>query len=450
MVSIKSRKKRLNDLSAEVMIVDYVLSLLEFQAVNGDNRKMGYTKSALSGFSWNTILKAGTALLTLVKIVILARLLSPTDFGLFALVAITLGLTEAVTQTGINITILQSKKTIDYFLDTAWVIAIIRGFLIGLLMLLMGWGMSYFYQEPLLFPLIFLAVLVPMIKGFINPSIVLLHKELRFFHDSLYRFCLTILAAILLAWLLGTVWALVLAIIIASLIEVTISFLFFSNRPVFHYLPDRAKHIFQNAKSLNLTAILHYLNDNIDDVILGRLIGTHSLGLYHNAYSLSHKPNFMIAAASLHSTLPVYIKIADDTHRLQRAFLRTTSATMALAIIATLPLFFFPDLIVSILLGDQWLAIIPAIPWLAAAGLIQSFSICLHTLCLATKNYRPMNFHLLLSLALLIPALFVLAPVWGVTGAALAVLVTRVIALPVILISVMRYLKTSNATAQAS
>ena len=86
---------------------------------------MGYTKNAISGFSWQTLLKLIQNGLSVIKIFVLARLLSPNDFGMFSLITIALGLVEAFTETGINFTILQSKKSVRYFLDTAWVIAII-------------------------------------------------------------------------------------------------------------------------------------------------------------------------------------------------------------------------------------------------------------------------------------------------------------------------------------
>lgn len=80
---------------------------------------VGYTKNAISGFSWQTILKVLQSALVVLKISILARLLSPTDFGTFSLITIALGIVEAFTQTGVNFTILQSKRSITYFVDTA-------------------------------------------------------------------------------------------------------------------------------------------------------------------------------------------------------------------------------------------------------------------------------------------------------------------------------------------
>ena len=80
---------------------------------------MGYKQYAIAGFSIQSLQKVFIFFLNFLKITILARLLKPTDFGLFSLVMIAIGLTESFTQTGINTTIVQSKKDINYFLDTA-------------------------------------------------------------------------------------------------------------------------------------------------------------------------------------------------------------------------------------------------------------------------------------------------------------------------------------------
>src|SRR3990172_7918404 len=207
---------------------------------------LNFTRSALAGFGWQTIYKGILALIAMAKIAVLARLLTPEAFGLFSLTLVALGITESLTQTGVNITLLQSQRPVKYFLDSAWVVAIIRGFLIGIIMLLLGLFMQNYYQEPQLLALVSVAALVPVIKGFINPYIVVLHKELRFFQDGLYRFSLIVvesMAAITLGFLTHSVWALVWALIIGAAFEVIISFLLFKTKPHFVYLHSRGKAI---------------------------------------------------------------------------------------------------------------------------------------------------------------------------------------------------------------
>lgn len=407
---------------------------------------MSYTHKAVAGFSWQTIYKGGLMLLALVKIFVLARLLNPQAFGLFSLTLIALGITESMTQTGVNITILQSKRPIGYFLDSAWVISIIRGFGIGSLMLVMGLFMQRFYQEPQLLALIGVAALVPVIKGFINPYIVVMQKELRFFQDSVYLFSLSFVegvTSIILGLALHSVWAMILGLVAGAIFEVIISFLLFRTRPRFAYLHSRGKSILENARWLSISTVFNYLNENADNFLLGKIVGTYSLGIYQNAYALSHKPNYEFSKSAHYSVLPVFAKIIDKPGRLERAFFRSLIALGAFITAVSLPLLIFPQQFVQIILGNQWLEAIPLIRPLVLAGITQSVSQLSYALFLARKDYRILNLHLISAFVLMV----VLILWWGgqsqLQGAVMAVLVSRLVTVPLIVIGILRAVRKS-------
>ncbi|EKD22744.1 MAG: hypothetical protein ACD_83C00287G0003, partial [uncultured bacterium] len=371
-------------------------------------------------------------------------LLGPEAFGLFSLTLIALGITESLTQTGVNITILQSNRPIHYFLNSAWVIAILRGFLIGIIMLLLGLFMQNYYQEPQLLPLISVAALVPVIKGFINPYIVILHKDLRFFQDSLYRFSLVLvesLVAIFLGLLTHSVWALVWALLFSAIFEVILSFVAFKTKPKFIYLHSRGKTILENARFLSVATILNYLNENADNFLLGRLVGTYFLGIYHNAYSLSHKVNYDFSKSAHHSTIPIFTKLVDKPERLSRAFFKSLLALLVFVIVISLPLLIFPHFFVNLVLGEKWLEAVPFLRPLILAGIIQSISNLSYALFIAKKQYQIMNRHLLSSFILMT----VLIIWWGsqahLMGAVLGILTARIISLPLIVIGILQATK---------
>lgn len=396
---------------------------------------MGYAKNALAGFSWQTVLKLTIGLVSLVKLSILARLLTPEAFGLFSLTAIALGVTEATTQTGVNVTILQSRQSIGYFLDTAWVIAIVRGLLIGSLMIVLGLALAYFFDEPQLQVLVGIAALIPVIKGFINPSIVMLQKNLSFFNDSVYRFSLVVvdaLAAIALAWVLRSVLALILAMISAALFEVLISFLFFADKPIFNYIPSRAKIIFQNSKHLSFSALFSYLNENLDNLLIRYRTTTFDLGLYDRSYALMHKINYDFAKSATHGTFPIFTKLIDQPTRLQRAFVRSSLATLAFVTVTSLPFFLFPELAIQLIFGDQWLAAIPLVRWLVIAGLLHSVTTLIYNYLISLQAYLLMNVHLALSVCLLVIFTLWLSQSYGLQGAVVGVMLARAIPLPVL------------------
>lgn len=405
---------------------------------------MGYSRNALSGFGWQTALKIMSNGLKLIKIVILTRLLTPEDFGLFSLVTIALGILEAATQTGINTTILQAKQSVEYFINTAWVIAIIRGLVISCLMLMMGFAMSYYYDQSQLVFLVGLASLVPLIKGFINPAIVSLHKELNFPADTAYRFALVAaetVFSITLVFLSRSVYMWVSALVAAAVFEVIISFIFFRLKPRFEYLSSRARIIFNNAKGLSILSLLNYLTENIDNVLIGKISGNYGLGIYQPTYSLSHEANYEITKSIHHSTLPVYVKIESEPARLRRAFLRTLFTTMPFIVLTSLPLLLFPELAVRLLFGEQWLDSIPLMRWLVLAGLLQGFLNLGYSLFIARQKYALMNIQLACTFVLLVVLISWLGPQYGLTGAVIAVLLSRVLPLPITFLNIKRQLK---------
>lgn len=400
-----------------------------------NNRHMGYQAKVLSGFSWQSILKVVFAAISMAKIAVLARLLTPQDFGVFSLVMIALGVTEAATQTGVNVTLLQTRESIKYYVSTAWVIAIVRGLLIGLLMIVLGYILQNIYHEPTLFYLITISSLVPVIKGFINPAIINLQKNFQFRADSLYQLSLRIvetLSAIFLVWSLQSVVGWVLAVVVAALFEVAISFLFFRTRPEFSYSPGRAKVILQNAKGLALSSVLGYLNENADNMLIGRLAGTFSLGLYQPTYSLTHEPTYGIAKSLHHGALPALTRIATDKTRLKRAFVRSLFGVLGLTIALSLPLFILPDVLIPLVLGDKWHGAIELVRWLLVAGILQAVFMVCHSLFLARNALKALNIHQALSFVGMIIAIVVLTQSGGVYGAVVGLAISRLVTLPVL------------------
>lgn len=406
-----------------------------FQDLKRNNTRMGYTKQTILGFTWHSVLIVAMTVVTALKLMVLARLLTPHDFGIFSLIAIALGITEAVTQTGINITIIQSKQSVNYFLNTAWVISIVRGFVIAIIVSLLGVWMSYFYNEPSLQFWVVLAAVVPIIKGFINPAIITFHKELQFFRDSLYRFSLVIVEAIattLVALMTQSVSAFIIGMIIAAIFEVAISFLFFRTRPHFEWVQNRATQIFANAKGLSMAALLSYLQDNADNFLVGKLLGVSTLGLYQNGYALSHKPTFGIAQAMNHSTMPIFSRLAVSTERLKRAFYRSLFALTGLLVLVAIPIIAVPELIIRIVLGEAWLSLAPAIPWLVAGAVLYGISNQVYTLLVSTQEYFKMNLHRALVIGFFVILLLMQGSQANLMGAAMAVFMARLFCLPLL------------------
>lgn len=411
----------------------------EIKSMTTQEIAINYRQKVIYGFGWQSFLKIALAGLALIKVFFLARLLDPADFGIFALIAIGLGISEAITQTGINITILQTQENPNKLIDTAWVIAILRGLLIALITILLGIAMSSFFQTKALIGLGLLAALVPIIKGFINPSIAIWQKNFLFKKDSAYhifRQIIEVLSTVSLALIWPHAAVFVLGMIIAACGEVLLSFIMAHPRPRLQYNKTAAKVIFQNAKGLSITAALSYLVENADDLILGKVLGTYQLGFYHNGYTISHKISYEPAKAANYSLLAVYTKLTHDHQRLWRGFIQALGLLLLGLSITGILMIYGKDIVVNLALGPKWQAVAQILPWLTLAAMAQGLVAFIYTILIAKKNYSLINWHLAVTLLVMSIALWLAGSNYGLFGASVALALSRVILLaPLVLLT---------------
>jgi PST family polysaccharide transporter len=114
----------------------------------------------------------------------------------------------------------------------------------------------------------------------------------------------------------------------------------------------------------------------------------------------------------------------------------------------SLPLFLFPSFFVQLILGDQWLAVIPLLRILIVAGWIHSLALLCHSYLLALGKYKTVNYYLGISTSLMVILMLTLAPRHGMMGALWAILIARLIAVPFILFSVFSDFSQNNSHAK--
>ena len=109
---------------------------------------MGYFKTSIKGVSWMGALRGLTRSLVYIKIAILARILSPNEFGIFGIASLALAFLEVFTETGINVFIIQGEGKLKDYINTAWIVSIARGFLLSVVLLLISNPISTFFASP--------------------------------------------------------------------------------------------------------------------------------------------------------------------------------------------------------------------------------------------------------------------------------------------------------------
>jgi len=397
---------------------------------------MGYTKTAVKGISWVGLFRAVMRATAIVRTIILARLLTPHDFGLFGVAALVLGLIEMFTETGINVFLIQQddENALDDYLNTAWVVSIVRGFLITLVILLSAPAIVGFFGSNDALSLINLISLVPLIRGFINPAIVNFQKQLRFNSEFWFRSTVVIadaLIAIILAFSTRSPISLAWGLIAAASVEVLLSQLLIQPKPKFKFHRTQLIEIINKGKWVTSAGIFAFFANKSADISIGKVLDTISLGYYQMAYRFAVIPVEEIIEIFNKVSFPIYSKIIGDKPRIKSAFIKNYIAVVGLAAPFTLVMFLLAGPFTQLVLGEKWLSIIPYLKLLSLLSLTASLAAPCNPLFLAAKRQDYLS---LVSFFRLIILSFILIPLtfkYGIQGAILAYMFSIIIDIPV-------------------
>lgn len=397
---------------------------------------MGYTKTAVSGVSWITLLRGATRLLTFVRLAILGRLLTPTQFGLFGIASLLLSLLEILTETGINVYIVQQKKHISEHINAAWIVSIGRGVILAGIMFGSASLIASFFNAPDAALVIMYMAIVPLVRGFINPAIIIYQKDLRFNNEFKLRtflFCVDIGVSLIVGILTKSVYCFVWGQVASAAFEVVLSYTLFSVWPKLVFEYRKILHIIQRGWWVTLTGIFLYFADNGDNITVGKVMGSASLGIYQIAYKFSTLPISEITNVVNMVIFPVYTKFSEDKNRLLKAFLKVTFLSSLGGFLLGSLIFLFARPIILFFMGEQWIAAVPAIQILSIYGIFRTIFGNFPPLFLSVGRQdfaAQMTFFRLIGLAVSVVPLVMH---FGMLGAGYAMLFSMFVEIPFIL-----------------
>jgi lipopolysaccharide exporter len=404
---------------------------------------MGYTGETIKGVSWVSLFRVITRIIALARTVILARIFAPDQFGLFGIAILVLALAEILTDTGVNVFLVQSRDGIKKYLDTAWVVSIIRGIFIGTLILLTSWFTVGFFNSNLALGLVMLVSIIPIIRGFINPAIAIFQKELEFNKEFYFKssvFLADSVASVAFAILTRNIYSLLVGLLFSAVFEVILSFIYAKPRPKLRLNRGYLGTILHKGKWITAAGIFNYLFHNFDSIIVGRVLGTYSLGAYQMAYKISVSPLIELSDIISRVTFPVYVRIASDKKRIRKAFLKSILLISVVAVPLGIIAFGFADYIVNILLGPNWKGIIPVFKILIVFGVLRTISGYASSLFLGFNKQKYVSVVTFISLLGLAIFIYPLVLRMGMVGAAHSALIGSMLAIPFFLFFVVRLL----------
>lgn len=316
--------------------------------------------AARSGVGWMSAERAVSQVIQLAASVALARLLVPDDFGLIAMAVAIGGLARAVGDFGVSTLVVQRKSLDSEFLRAAFTasstiflgLAVVQVLLAPLGGLVMG-------DQRVVGVIVALALALPL-QGLASFLQALLRRDLAFSKVvklNLLAVVVTSVVACSLAAKGFGVWSLVAAQIVAPASVALVAWRMTSFRMGldFSAARRRSREIISFGKFATGNSIINYLVQNMDYLLIGRLLPTAQLGFYYFAFEKSRVLSRRVLDLYSSLALPVFSRLNQDSERIRRAYQSATTA--ALFFIAPLVAFlaFQARLVIPLVFGEKWL-----------------------------------------------------------------------------------------------
>lgn len=405
---------------------------------------MEHFRKSLKGLFWMGGLRVIIRGFGFARVAVLARVLSPKDFGVFGVASLVLAFLEIFTETGVNVFLVQRKNNFQEYLDTAWIVSIIRGILISVTLFLVAPPIANFFSSQESANIIRLIALAPLIRGFINPSIVSFLKDLQFSKEFRLRSSVYIfdgITAIIFSLLLKNPFGIVIGIIAGVLLELQLSYVFVKPHPRFRFDLSYAKEIVSKGKWVTLSGIFNYLAQNGDDIVVARILGSTPLGLYQVAYKVSTLPLTEVSEAVGKVTFPTYTKDNNNKRVLKSNFIYTSLIVFFLVVIFGVFIYLFPGPIIKIILGEKWLDAAEVLKVLAVFGVVRAGIGLCHSLFLAVGRQDVVAKICFIQFVVLAMLIFPLTVSFGILGAGYSAIVSSLVPLPMVFYFLKKVLK---------
>ena len=337
------------------------------------------------GAAWVMAIRWATKLLGLTSTAILARLLTPADFGLVAMAMLVVGFFQVWFDVGLEIKLIQNRRAGRDHYDTAWTFNVIQCAILGTLLAIAAPFAAHYFREPRLAAVIWTLSVIIVIIGFGNIGIVMLRKELRFEREFLLQITgklAQFAAVVAAAYILRNYWALVIGVATGYLMGLILSYLGHPYRPRFSLA--KARELWAFSKTMVLRSVGIFAESRADEIVVGRLSGAADLGLYSISSELGQLPGSELAAPLNRALMPTLAKMQGEPGRLRAAFGNFIGTIGSLTVPAGVGLALVAPQAVPVLLGSGWLAAVPILQILAFYGVVRSLFVSTVEVFLAT------------------------------------------------------------------
>ena len=376
---------------------------------------------------------------SLLAMFVLARLLDPQDFGLVALAWTVLLYVEQIQETGVGQALIFRRKDIKAAAASALVFTTVVSVLLYGVIFASAPLAARFLRAPDLVDVLRVMALVLVFRGLgVVPGAILERK-----HDFRSRTIAELVAGLAqiavflsLAFAGAGLWSLVFGHLAGAAVQTALYWVLVPWRPSLRQSSGRIlNELIRYGRFIGASNILSVASNTVDNIVVSRVLGTASVGLYSVAFRLADFPNSVIGHIVGRTMFPVYSLLQDDVRSFRHAYVRNLQRVALLATPVSVGLAIAAEPIVLALLGEKWLPAVMPLRILAIYALIKPFGAVSVE---ALKGIGAPEWNLVFGVtyaAVVIPALVLLTRDYGLAGAALSMLIAvAAAALPAVVV----------------
>ncbi len=334
---------------------------------------MSLRQKTVAGLSWAFGQQFSVQIINFMVSVVLARLLSPAEFGLVAMLSIFIAVGNILIDSGLTSSLIRTPNPDEEDYSTVFFINILAGVLIYLILFFTAPLIARFFNQPILDSIIKVYCLSFIIKSFSAIQNTRLTKLMEFKKQMLIQIPSVViggLIGILLAFNGYGVWSLVWMNLVQAILF-TIQHWFYTRwKPIFVFNKAKLKTHFNFGYKLTLSGLLDTLYQNLYNILIAKYFSAAQLGFYNRAQSLRQLPVQNISEALNKVTYPMFAAIQHDDEKLRNAYKKLMLQVMFWLTPIMLIMTLLAEPLIRFLFTEKWLPAVPYFQILSISGIL--------------------------------------------------------------------------------
>lgn len=362
--------------------------------------------------------RIAVSILNTFSILVLARLLTPEDFGVVAISTVTLSIILSLTEMSVRPALVQCEDPSREHIDTVWTILLIRAALVFGFFAVAAWPMAQIYGSYRLISVLIVTGLTGAFMEFYNPLITVATRDMRFRPLITFQICQKLIAlsiAIGLALIFRSFWAIIIGNALGAVLVTLASYVIMPYLPRFSL--SKIKEIWHFSGWILLSQLFETLNWRFDQMAISLVVPRAQLGIYSIADNLAVIPTREVSGPMKDAMFPGLASLAKFPERLRTSYLKGQSTVAMVSAPAAIGLALVADPAVHVILGEKWMASAPFVQLIALSYALETFASLVRPLGMGMGQTRPLFLAQLAALLIKAPLILLGLFMGGMIGA---------------------------------